>query len=82
MLSRHLCQEILQGATTINIKAIAIAEGMIPSEVTQCTYEIKPNLKPVDMRNARDNIIRADLFNKGKDADEYEVEKGVHSTPG
>jgi len=54
---------------------------MIPSEVTQCTFEVKPHLKPIDMRNARENIIRPEMFPKSKGADEYEIER-VNSTPG
>ena len=55
---------------------------MIPSEVSQWTYEIKPHLRPIDMRNVRENIIRPDLFQK-KDSDLYIPDTiRVDGTPG
>ena len=48
-----------QESTTIELKVIGVVEGMIPSEVSSHTFEVKEGVKPVLVQPAHEMVTRA-----------------------
>lgn len=74
----------MNGITKVDIKVIGVAQGVIPSEVAQWTYEVKPNIQPILVQK-QDNMIRR--AERQTNVDEFGFEPDVlksgggHSTP-
>ena len=45
----NLTRELLDGAQQADFKVIAVIDDMLPSQVAQWTFELKENLKPVNL---------------------------------
>lgn len=60
-LTRELVKDL--GTNTVELKVIAVVEGMIPSEVSSHIYEVQENLRPILVQPAHEIMTRA--VNKG-----------------
>ena len=58
-LTREFVNSHCKDNTRIDFKVIAVAQGTIPSEVAQYTYEVKDNIQPFVVTEPDSLIIRA-----------------------